>query len=71
MKFTPLIFSLLACLISEAAATALTFKLPANEKACFYAVTKKEAEKIAFYFAVRPPPRQLRLHDREMLFLTS
>lgn len=53
MKPTLLIFSLLACLVSEAAATALTFKLPANDKACFYAVTKNNAEKIAFYFAVR------------------
>lgn len=52
MKPTLLIFSLLACLFSEAAATALTFKLPANQKSCFYAVTKNNAEKIAFYFAV-------------------
>lgn len=56
MKLTLLIFSLLACLVSEAIATALTFKLPANDKACFYAVTKNNAEKIAFYFAVRPYP---------------
>lgn len=57
MKPTLLIFSLLACLVSEAAATALTFKLPANQKSCFYAVTKNDAEKIAFYFAVRLGPR--------------
>lgn len=56
MKPTLWIFSLLACLVSEAAATALTFKLPSNDKACFFAVTQKEAEKIAFYFAVRLPP---------------
>lgn len=56
MKLTLLIFSLLACLVSEAAATALTFKLPANEQACYFATTKK-TEKIAFYFAVRLPPR--------------
>lgn len=52
MKLTLLIFSLVACLVSEAVATALTFKLPANEQACFFATTKK-TEKIAFYFAVR------------------
>ena len=57
MKPTLLIFSLLACLVSEAAATALTFFLPTNDKACFFAVTKKDTEKIAFYFAVRSPPR--------------
>ncbi|SPN98879.1 related to ERP2 - p24 protein involved in membrane trafficking [Cephalotrichum gorgonifer] len=53
MKPTLLIFSLLACLVSEAAATALTFKLASGEKSCFYAVAKKETEKIAFYFAVQ------------------
>jgi hypothetical protein len=35
-------------------ATALTYKLEANEKACFYAWVDKVNEKIAFYFAVNP-----------------
>ena len=70
MKPTFLIFSLLACLVSDAAATALTFKLPANEKACFYAVTKNEAEKIAFYFAVRLPPGCLRPLNETMVPLS-
>lgn len=60
MKPTFLIFSLLACLVSKAAATALTFKLKANEKTCFYAVTEKDVEKIAFYFAVRPDSKSSR-----------
>ena len=49
----PLIFcGLLASLASQAAATALTYKLYSSEKACFYTTTKREGEKIAFYFAV-------------------
>jgi len=44
---------LLACLIAQVSATALTYKLQANEKACFYTSTKTKGEKIAFYFAVR------------------
>lgn len=44
---------LLACLVAQVSATALTYKLQANEKACFYTATKNKGEKIAFYFAVR------------------
>jgi hypothetical protein len=33
-------------------ATALTYKIDANEKGCFYAWVDKVGEKIAFYFAV-------------------
>jgi hypothetical protein len=33
-------------------ATALTYKIEANEKGCFYAWVDKVGEKIAFYFAV-------------------
>jgi hypothetical protein len=62
-----LILSILAALVSHAAATALTFKLGASERACFYVATQKDNEKIAFYFAVgarvpsacpSPPPRR-------------
>lgn len=52
MRSFLLLAGLVACLVSDAAATALTYKLSANEKACFFARTKKENEKIAFYFAV-------------------
>ncbi|KAL2152440.1 hypothetical protein VTH82DRAFT_5624 [Thermothelomyces myriococcoides] len=44
---------LLALLATQAAATALTYKIGANEEACFYAATQKQDEKIAFYFAVQ------------------
>jgi hypothetical protein len=43
----------MAWLAANVSATALTYKLTANEQACFYATTKNKAEKIAFYFAVR------------------
>jgi hypothetical protein len=36
-------------------ATALTYKIDANERACFYAWVDKVGEKIAFYFAVQHP----------------
>ncbi len=50
-----LIFSLLAAFYTSIHATALTYKLAANEKACFFAeVTPEQLNaKIAFYFAVR------------------
>lgn len=53
MRLPLFLAGLFACLLSNVAATALTYKLTANEKACFYAITKKENEKLAFYFAVR------------------
>ena len=52
MRLPTLVAGLFACLITNVAATALTYKLDANEKACFHTTTKKEGEKIAFYFAV-------------------
>ena len=51
MKLSNFACGLLA-LVSEASATALTYKLTANEKACFYTNTQNKGEKIAFYFAV-------------------
>ena len=53
MKLPFVLCSLLAGLVAQVSATALTYKLGANEKACFYTATKNPAEKIAFYFAVR------------------
>lgn len=35
------------------AASALTFNLPAKEKACFYVFTEKENTQVSFYFAVQ------------------
>lgn len=48
-------FSLLAGLASLASfvsATALTYRLEANEKACFYTNVEQANAKVAFYFAV-------------------
>jgi hypothetical protein len=45
--------SLLACLISSAYATALTYRLEAHEKACYFAQVEHKGTKLAFYFAVR------------------
>ncbi|CAM1508184.1 Fc.00g050320.m01.CDS01 [Cosmosporella sp. VM-42] len=53
MRLPTLFAGLIACLVTDVTATALTYKLSANEKACFYTTTKKESEKIAFYFAVQ------------------
>ncbi|KAI1814772.1 SKIP/SNW domain-containing protein [Poronia punctata] len=53
MKGTLLSVGLLAWLVSLVSATALTYKLQANEKACFYAEPHKAGQKIAFYFAVQ------------------
>lgn len=33
-------------------ATAMTYNVAANEKACFYVMTDKPSKKIGFYFAV-------------------
>lgn len=60
MRVSAIACGLFACFVSQVAATALTYKLHANEKACFYAKTQKDNEKIAFYFAVRPHPRHHR-----------
>ncbi|TGO10972.1 hypothetical protein BTUL_0120g00090 [Botrytis tulipae] len=44
---------LLGCISPLVSATALTYKLSANEKACFYSNVDKQGAKIAFYFAVQ------------------
>jgi hypothetical protein len=52
MKIELLACGLIASLSSLASATALTYKLLANEKACFYTNVEQKGAKIAFYFAV-------------------
>ncbi|KAK4127513.1 hypothetical protein N657DRAFT_589828 [Parathielavia appendiculata] len=42
-----------ALLAVQATATALTYKINANEEACFYTATTRNDEKVAFYFAVQ------------------
>ncbi|KAI9807088.1 MAG: hypothetical protein M1825_005805 [Sarcosagium campestre] len=52
--YTPLmILGLLAYLVSLGSATALTYQLQPNEKACFYSWVEQKNAKIAFYFAVQ------------------
>ncbi|KAL2062650.1 hypothetical protein VTL71DRAFT_5722 [Oculimacula yallundae] len=53
MKFSILASGLLACLSPLVSATALTYKLGANEKACFFSNIEAKGAKIAFYFAVQ------------------
>jgi len=53
MKLSTLSCGLLACVTPLVSATALTYKLSANEKACFYSNVETKGSKIAFYFAVR------------------
>jgi len=45
--------SLLVCLVSSVYATALTYRLEAHEKACFFANAEHKGVKMAFYFAVQ------------------
>jgi hypothetical protein len=53
MRVLTTVVALVGCITSVASATALTFKLPANEKECFYAHVDKAERKLAFYFAVQ------------------
>lgn len=53
MQLPLLSYGLWAMLAVQATATALTYKLNANEEACFYTATQQKDEKIAFYFAVQ------------------
>ncbi|KAF2865810.1 emp24/gp25L/p24 family/GOLD-domain-containing protein [Massariosphaeria phaeospora] len=45
--------SLLAYFASAVSGTALTYKLDAHEKACFFANVEQKGTKVAFYFAVQ------------------
>ncbi|KAF8540332.1 emp24/gp25L/p24 family/GOLD-domain-containing protein [Trichophaea hybrida] len=47
------ILASLCLLVPTASATALTYKLHANEKQCFYINNEKKGAKVAFYFAVQ------------------
>ncbi|KAK4179530.1 emp24/gp25L/p24 family/GOLD-domain-containing protein [Triangularia setosa] len=53
MQLPLLSCGLLGLLATQVAATALTYKVHANERACFYTATQNKDEKIAFYFAVQ------------------
>ncbi|KAI8985164.1 emp24/gp25L/p24 family/GOLD-domain-containing protein [Pilobolus umbonatus] len=47
------LFSVLSILPSGTDATALTYKVVANEKACFFVWSDKPGKKVGFYFAVQ------------------
>ncbi|GIK00692.1 transmembrane emp24 domain-containing protein 3 [Aspergillus viridinutans] len=53
MQFSAVLIGLLATLVSTVTATALTYRLEANEKACFYNYVDQRNAKVAFYFAVQ------------------
>ncbi|KAI1197200.1 emp24/gp25L/p24 family/GOLD-domain-containing protein [Nemania serpens] len=53
MKSTLVSVGLLAWLVSLVSATALTYKIQPNERACFFTTPHKQGQKIAFYFAVQ------------------
>jgi len=52
MRSPTLLLGLLAIAVSSVYGTALTYKLTANEKACFFAFVERQHAKVAFYFAV-------------------
>jgi hypothetical protein len=56
MRLSTLSCGLLACITPLVSATALTYKLSAHEKACFYTSVEEKGAKVAFYFAVRLAP---------------
>jgi hypothetical protein len=53
MRLATLVIGLLAAFVSNVTATALTYKLEANEKACFHSYVDQANSKVAFYFAVQ------------------
>lgn len=54
MRSLSILFGLLALAISSVYGTALTYRLGANEKACFFTLVERQNAKVAFYFAVCP-----------------
>ena len=52
MRLYLVLSSLLALAISIVSGTALTYKLNANEKSCFFTNVERQNAKVAFYFAV-------------------
>ncbi|MCJ1430446.1 hypothetical protein MMC29_008364, partial [Sticta canariensis] len=53
MRLFPILYGLLASVIPLISATALTYKLTPNEKACFFTFVDQKGAKLAFYFAVQ------------------
>ena len=55
LRLLPLLGALALSLLGGVTATALTYKLAPNEKACFFSFAEQKGQKLAFYFAVRLP----------------
>ncbi|OCT52595.1 putative membrane protein [Cladophialophora carrionii] len=53
MTPSSILLGLLALAVSSVHGTALTYKLAANEKACFFTDVQRQGAKVAFYFAVQ------------------
>ncbi|KAF2851993.1 supernatant protein factor, C-terminal domain-containing protein [Plenodomus tracheiphilus IPT5] len=53
MRLLTTLLPLLATLVTTTHATALTYRLEAHEKACFFAHVENKGTKVAFYFAVQ------------------
>ncbi|KAF1986496.1 erp2,4 [Aulographum hederae CBS 113979] len=53
MQLLSVLCPLLALLVSRVYATALTYKLQASEKQCFFANVEQKGAKVAYYFAVQ------------------
>ncbi|OAP61700.1 hypothetical protein AYL99_03903 [Fonsecaea erecta] len=53
MRAYSILLSLLALAVARVYSTALTYKLAANEKACFFSNVNRPGAKVAFYFAVQ------------------
>lgn len=47
-----MLYGLVVYLLPLVSATALTYKLSPNEKACFFSYVEEKGAKLAFYFAV-------------------
>lgn len=54
LRLLPFVGVLISSLLCTVSATALTYKLQPNEKACFFSFAEQKGQKLAFYFAVRP-----------------
>lgn len=54
MRLLLIFYGLLAYIIPLISATALTYKLTPNEKACFFTFVQEKGAKLAFYFAASP-----------------
>lgn len=50
-----MLYGLVAYFLPLVSATALTYKLSPNEKACFFSYVEEKGAKLAFYFAVKIP----------------